>query len=82
MDSVHENLLMSAKKSSWSQMASLTMFALKLSLEELEKVIPKQAFQIGKSLVTCGDVGGISFSTFGEDKSCSGFVHSEKSATK
>ena len=58
------------------------MFAQKLSLEELEKVIPKQALQIGKSLVTCKYVGGISFSTFGEEKSCNCFVHSEKSANK
>jgi len=63
-------------------MALLTIFALKVALEELEKVIPKQAFWIGKSLVACGDVAGITFTTLGEEKSCSGFVHSEKTATK
>ena len=63
-------------------MGSLMIFAQKLVLEELEKVIPKQAFWIGKSLVACRDVGGITFSTLGEEKSCSGFVHLEKTASK
>ena len=63
-------------------MATPTVFAQNLSLEELEKVVPKQAFRIGKSIVGCGDVSGIKISQSGETKTCSGFIHSEKTAKR
>ena len=63
-------------------MSSPTVFAQNLSLKELEKVIPKQAFRVGKSIVGCGDVSDIKFSYSGELKTCSGFVHSEKTAMR
>jgi hypothetical protein len=59
-------------------MALPTSFVQNLSLEELEKVVPKQAFWIGKSIIGCGDVFGIKISQSGGTKSCSGFIHSEK----
>ena len=63
-------------------MALPTVFAQTLSLEELERVVPKQAFWIGKSIVGCGDVSGIKISQSGGMKSCSGFIHSEKTAKR
>jgi hypothetical protein len=58
--------------------APLTIFAQNLSLEELGQAILKQDFQVGKSIVGCGDVSDIKFSYSGELKNFSGFVHSEK----
>ena len=46
-----------------------------------EQVIPNQAFQIGKSIVGCGDVWGIKISHLEGLKAYVGFVHPEKTAT-
>ena len=46
-----------------------------------EQVIPNQAFQIGKSIVGCGDVWGIKISHLEGLKSYVGFVNSKKTAT-
>jgi hypothetical protein len=61
-----------------SQMA---VFLHELTLAALENHIPAQAFRLGKILVSCGDVAGLTFSESSDSKLVvEGFVHSEKTA--
>jgi hypothetical protein len=53
-----------------------------LSLESLESRLPTQAFRLGKSIVSCGDVAGLKMLQTLESPEVivTGYVHSEKRA--
>jgi hypothetical protein len=52
-----------------------------LTVEEMEEKLPTQAFRLGRSLVSCGDVAGVTISSSSESiMLVHGFVHSEKTA--
>jgi hypothetical protein len=58
----------------------MTVFLPILSLESLENRLPTQAFRLGKSIVSCGDVAGLKTIEVVDspDISVTGYVHSEK----
>jgi hypothetical protein len=60
----------------------MAVFLSCLTLEEMERNMPTQAFRLGKSLVSCGDVAGLMISSHTESvMAIHGFVHSEKTAS-
>jgi hypothetical protein len=61
----------------------MTVYLPEVTLEALQEKLPTQAFRLGKSLLSCGDVAGFHVSSTTEaGVKISGYVHSEKYAVK
>jgi hypothetical protein len=61
----------------------MAVFLDHLSYDSLKESIPTQAFRLGRSLISCGDVAGLKTSDITETSvKVSGFVHSEKNAIR